>query len=97
MVLRQAGGKNKRENDAHDNQADDQQNCPADAADFASLGGAASGGIHSAGFHLFEVAGYNDPSRDGQRRANDQAENAEDENKSAAMWLPIQIVLPLLS
>jgi hypothetical protein len=36
--------------------------------------------------YLFEVPGSHDPGRDGQRRANNQAEDAKNENKCAAMW-----------
>ena len=86
VVLRQGGGKTKRENDGDNNKSDDQQNRPDDAADLASLGGAAPAGVHGASVHFFEVAGSHDPGRDGQRAANDQAEDAEDENKCAAMW-----------
>ena len=86
MVLRQSSGKTKRESNAENNDSDNQQNRPDDAADFASLGEAASAGVHGAGVYLFEVAGSHDPGRDGQRRANDQSENAQNEYKSATMW-----------
>jgi hypothetical protein len=88
-MLCQGGGKTNHKKQGTDADSYNQQNRSDDAADFASLGIAAPDGVHSARVHLFEVSGTHDPGRNGERGANDQAKDAENENKCAAMWFHI--------
>ncbi len=80
-----AGQTENEEGDEGDNRQC-RQNGGDQAADFAGVGQAPTAGIHGAGVHLLKIAFAHDPGSDAERAADHQAEDAEDENESAAMW-----------
>jgi hypothetical protein len=87
--MRDRSGETKHENQGDNNDADNHKNRADDAADFAGLRRAPTGGVHPSSVYLLEVVGAEHPGHDGHRRANNQSENAENENESAAMWFHI--------
>ena len=63
-----------------------QQDGPDHSADATGICKRPPVRIHGPGVHLLEIAAAHSPGEDAERSADDQAEDPEDQNESAAMW-----------
>lgn len=77
----------KRGHGNQDEDPQDTQDRPDDAEDATGIGETAAAGVHGASIDLFEVAAAHDPGwYSGENAAQDQAQDPQDEDESAAMW-----------